>query len=409
MRLLRFALCVACLSFAGLRAAEEEKQQPEEIPDFNQLDEYTYVPKSTLSLASRFFLTGPKTVYSGQGAIPSPVNPGSDATVGIPNISRTYIDGQLDPDTRSIAVSNGVGETTSIPIASDGRTNYWSYDNQSQLLPNGDMVFHNYSGEVTDTGSHDTNGAPNLGLELLMDRDMGKLGKHMKWAITAGFSLGDIHSSTYASVPTTVTTTTDEYDLFGQVPPAAPYTSPNTISQAVLNSSGQVVSGTSSTSASQQADQTTLIGNLPLSRTTTVTYVDTTNRYFIEGAYYTLRIGPTLIMPIGAHFKFTMSAGPDIIYSGSELNIAENLLFATGEPAITELYQKENTKILPGYYVDVDVRYDLTETAGFYVGNIYQGGGGYSQTVPSGTGTSYNTRIDFSNQDGVKAGMTLRF
>ncbi len=52
---------------------------------------------------------------------------------------------------------------------------------------------------------------------------------------------------------------------------------------------------------------------------------------------------------------------------------------------VPQLYQKENTKILPGYYVDVDLRYDFTETAGLYVGNIYQGGGSYSQSVPSGT------------------------
>ncbi len=409
MRLLRFALCVACLSFAGLRAADkdEEKQAPDEIPDFNQLDEYTYVPKSTLSLASRFFLNGPKTSYSGQGSIPSPADPGSDSTTA--NISRSYIDGIVNPDTRSLSVSNGIGEVTSVPIASDGRTNSWAYENASQLLPNGDMTFHTFSGEVTDTSVHDTSGTPSLGLELLMDRDMGKLGKHMKWAVTVGFSLGDIHSSTYANVPTVLTTTTDEYDLFGQVPPAPPYASPNTISQAVLNSSGQLVSGTSSTSASQQADQTILLGNVPLSRTTVPTDVDTVNRYFIEGAYYTLRIGPTLIMPLGSHFKLSMSAGPDVIYSGSEFNVLENLVFETGEPPITQLYQKENTRIMPGYYVDVDVRYDLTESAGFYVGNIYQGGGGYSQSVPSGTGTSYSTRIDFSNQEGVKAGMTLRF
>ena len=228
MRFLRFALCVASLSFAGLRAADEEKQQPEEIPDFNQIDEYTYVPKSTLSLASRFFLNGPKTTYSGQGVIPSAVDPGSDYNV--PNVSHTYIDGTVNPDTRTVLISNGVGETTSSPIPPDGRTNSWSYDNASQLLPNGDLTFHTYSGEVTDTGIHSTTGTPNLGLELLMDRDMGKIGKHMKWAITAGFSIADIHSSTYASVPTQMTTLTDTYDLFGQVPPAPPYSSPNTVS-----------------------------------------------------------------------------------------------------------------------------------------------------------------------------------
>jgi hypothetical protein len=413
MRLLRSALCVACLSLGGLRAAdEEEKQQPEEIPDFNQIDEYTYVPKSTLSLSSRFFINGPKTTYSGQGAIPSPVNPGSDVTV--PNVSHTYVDGMVNPDTRSVPVSNGVGETTSVPIPSDGRTNSWSYQNASQLLPNGDMSFHAYSGEVTDTAAHPTVGAPNLGLELLMDRDMGKLGKHFKWAITAGFSIADIHSSTYSNVPTQLTTLTDTYDLFGQVPPAPPYSSPNTVSQTVINSSGQAVSGGSSTTPTQEVDQTILLGNIPLNRT--VTTLDTTsiNRYFIEGAYYTLRIGPTLIMPIGSHWKLSVSVGPDIIYAGSELNVLENLTFEEGEAPITELYQKENTKILPGYYGDIDVRYDFTETAGFYLGAIYQGGGSYSQVVPSGdgpngSGAAYSSRIDFANEEGVKAGLTVRF
>ncbi len=408
MSFLRFALCIACLSFAGLRAADEEKQQPEEIPNFNQLDEYTYQPKSTLSLGSRFFLNGPKTRYSGQGAIPSPADPGSDPTIG--NVSRSYIDGIINPDTRSISVSTGVGELTNVPIAPDGRTNSWSYENANQLLPNGNMTFHTYSGQVTDEGIHSSSGTPNLGLELLMDRDMGKIGKHMSWAFTVGFSIADIHSSAYASVPTVMTTTTDTYDLFGQVPPPPPYTSPNTISQSVLSSGGQTVSGTTAgTTTSQQADQTTLIGNVPLNRTVVPTNVDSENRYFIEGAYYTLRVGPTLIIPFGQHFKLSLSAGPDVIYSGSEMNVLESLTFDPNEAPITDLFQKENTKIMPGYYVDVDMRYDFTDTAGFYVGNLYQGGGGYSQAVPSGTGTAYTSRIDFGNQEGVKAGLTVRF
>src|ERR1700683_4284389 len=111
MRILRLALSVACLSVAGLRAADEdEKQQPEEIPDFNQIDEYTYVPKSTLSLASRLFLTGPKTTYSGQGLIPSGQGPRGSY---VPNISHTYYDGSVSPDTRTSVSTNGVGETVS--------------------------------------------------------------------------------------------------------------------------------------------------------------------------------------------------------------------------------------------------------------------------------------------------------
>jgi len=57
----------------------------------------------------------------------------------------------------------------------------------------------------------------------------------------------------------------------------------------------------------------------------------------------------------------------------------------------------------------VDVRYDVTESAGFYLGGLYQGSGGYSQSVASGPGTAYSTKIDFADQDGVKGGFTFRF
>jgi hypothetical protein len=399
-----------------LRADDEDNKGPvpEEIPNFNQLDEFIYVPRSTLSLGSRLLLNGPKTTFAGQGAIPS--NLGTLASPEIPNVSRTYADGTVEPDTRTITVNSGVGENTTVPISPDGRTNTWSYDNNSQLLPNGDIAFHTYSGEVTDTGDRSVDAEPSLGMELILDRDMGNVGKHMKWSFTAGFSIADIHSGTYANVPTALTTTTDTYDLFGQLPPNAPFTSPGAVSQTALNSSGQSVGGSSATTT-QEATETILIGNRPIQNlpgtnfgeTVVTTQVESVNRYFIEGAYYTLRVGPTLIMPFGQKFKLTISAGPALIYAGSEYNVLEDLVLATGEPTLTQLYQKENTKILPAYYVDVNLRYDLTDKAGFYVGGLYQASGSYSQSMPSGSNTAYTTKVDFAGEEGVKGGLTVRF
>ena len=424
MRLLCLALCLLCLPIVGLRAAgddkEDEKQAPEEIPDFNQLDEYVYVPRSTLSLGTRFLLRGPKTTYSGQGVIPSTVNPGDNSTVNIPNISRTYIDGTVSPDARTVSQSTALGGSIAVPIQSDGKTDTWSYNNSNgsllwnygtssnQLLANGDIAFHAYAGNVTDTASHSINGESNAGVELILDRDMGKLGKRFSWSLTAGFSIADIHSSVYLGVPTTLTTLTDEYDLFGQIPPAAPYASPTSSSQTVYNSAGVAVAGSGSSTQTQSVNQVILLGNVPLSRTITNTDITTTNRYFIEGAYYTLRMGPTIDMPVWNHFKLNVSAGPMLIYSGSILNVLSDLNIATGEN-FTDLYTKENSKILPGYYVDVDLQYQLTDTAGFYMGGVFQSAGSYKQTVPSGTSTAYTSTIDFGSQEGVKGGLTVRF
>jgi hypothetical protein len=415
MRFLLLALCAACLPAAALRAADsdEQKAAPEEIPNFNQLDEFVYVPKSTLSLGTRFFLHGPKTTYWGQGTNPSPVNPGGDNTLSVGNISRTYIDGTVEPDARTVTQNAGLGGEVSVPISPDGRTNTWSYDNASQLLPSGNMSFHTYSAEVTDQADHGVNGAPNAGLELILDRDMGNLGKKLKWSFTVGFSIADIHSSSFLSVPTNVMTVTDTYDLFGQVPPAPPYNSPNTVSQTVYGAGGTVQSGSTTTTATQSVVQQTLLGNKPISRDTQVVATDTQNRYFNEGAFYTLRFGPTLQMPMGKHFKLTVSVGPAAIYLGSQINVLETLVI-NPTTTFTDLYQKENSKLLPAYYGEANLEYQLTDTAGFYVGAIYEGAGSYTQSVPSGTsasgaGLSYSSRLDFGNQEGLKGGMTVRF
>jgi hypothetical protein len=399
----------------GLRADDEEQKPiPEEIPNFNQLDEFIYVPKSTLSLGDRVLLVGPKATYGGQGALPSGL--GNLVSPQVPNVSRTYADGTVGVDSRDILVSSGFGQAYEQPIPSDGRTDTWSYNNNNQILPNGDIAFHIYSGEVTDTGAHDANSTPSLGLELVLDHDMGNLGKHMKWSFTAGFAINDIHSGTFASVPTTLTTITDTYDLFGQVPPPAPFSSPGAVTQTAVNSSGVTVGGSTATTT-QEANQTILLGDRPIQNlpgtnygeTVTTAQVLSENRYFIDGAYYTLRFGPTLMVPMGNHFKLTLSAGPALVYSGSEYNVLEDLVNATGEPELTQLYQKENSKLMPGYYVDVNLRYDLTEKAGFYVGGIYQAAGSYTQSVSSGMGTTYTSKLDFGSEQGVKSGLTVRF
>ena len=304
MRFLRFALCVACLPLAGLRADDEDNKGPvpEEIPDFNQLDEFIYVPRSTLSLGTRLLLNGPKTTYSGHGIIPSGV--GALANPEIPNVSRTYQDGSVSADSRTINTNSGVGENTLVPIAPDGRTNTWTYDNNSQIQPNGDIAFHTYAGEVTDTGQRSIDAESSVGMELILDRDMGTLGKRFKWSITAGFSIADIHAGTYANVATNLTTVTDTYDLFGQVPPPAPFSSPGAISQTVYGTGGTIVSGSSTTTASQSVTQQILLGNQPLNRQVTTVDTTTVNRYFTEGAYYTLRMGPMLTIPWGSNWLY---------------------------------------------------------------------------------------------------------
>src|SRR5581483_10893539 len=68
MKHFRFALIVFALALGIVRVCaqdeEERKAPPIEIPDFSNLDEYIYVPQSTVTLGFRH-LSGPKMKFSG--------------------------------------------------------------------------------------------------------------------------------------------------------------------------------------------------------------------------------------------------------------------------------------------------------------------------------------------------------
>src|SRR5437762_5852653 len=100
MKYLRFAL-LAYASTLGLGFGQEEEKRapPIEIPDFSNLDEYIYEPKSTVRFGFRY-LRGAKTTFSGHGTIPSPEDPG--AAIGA-NLTRVYHDGAVRPDSRTVA------------------------------------------------------------------------------------------------------------------------------------------------------------------------------------------------------------------------------------------------------------------------------------------------------------------
>ena len=55
---------------------EERRAPPIEIPDFSNLDEYIYEPRSVLAFGFRY-IGGAKTSFSGTGRIPSPEDPGA--------------------------------------------------------------------------------------------------------------------------------------------------------------------------------------------------------------------------------------------------------------------------------------------------------------------------------------------
>lgn len=416
MKLLRLALFLSVASLCPVWAQDEQaKQPPEEIPDFSNLDEYIYQPKNTATFGFRY-ISGVKTSFSGNGTINAP-EAATDAITR--NIGRIYHDGSVLADARTQTVDNGDGTTSTAPIVPDGKTNSWSYNNSAQLTSDGYIRFNNYSAQTLDSGFHNKTAKGNAGMELTMARDMGNIGKHLSWKIFGGFSVNDIQSSTRSAVKANVTTVTDTYDLFGQTPPAAPYSAPTSTTQTVVDSSGNTVLNSSGTAVTSTVDTSTLIGNVPLSRSTTsaIDTVTVVNGWKLHGAYATFRVGPTLVYNINDHLHFSVSVGPALIYAGSTYTVDEVLSPADGNQIIDTL-NTTTSKLLVGYYGDATLQYDITERTGLYIGAFYQNAGSYTQTddktvdsngnITTGLGT-YTTHVDFNGQQGFRTGLSFKF
>ncbi len=422
MKHLRLAL-VAFASMVGLAHAQDDEARrapPVEIPDFSNLDEYIYEPKSTLTFGVRY-VSGAKIGFAGGvGQILSRNEPG-EAT-GTDAI-RIYHDGAVQPDARSVGrvddqgqpvVNPDTGLQYFDPITPDGRTNTWNYTDLSQRSREGFVAFRDYSAQIMDPTTRSEESNSTMGVDLAMHRDMGKLfGGRMAWTLSAGMSINDIAADTSGAVSARLDTLTDYYRFYpqpGRSLPDPPYSAPSSISEAVLDSEGNpVINEIDGSTQVITTDTTVLLDNQPAERINTSVITDTNvlNRWKVKGAYYTFRAGPTVWIPITTRLRATVSVGAALVYSGSTYTVTETLIPEVGTE-ISETESSEDYKLLPGYYADATLQFDLTERAGFYAGAIYQSAGSYTQAVENGV-TNYTTKIDLSNQNGVRAGMSIRF
>jgi hypothetical protein len=423
-RLALAALLLVPASALFVRAEDDDdKEKPDDIPNFGNLDEFIYQPKSNATLGERF-ITGVKASFRGGSHIAAPeAVPVQNGTGFI----RTYHDGFLDPDTRTVTEVNPNGVTTAVPITPDGKTNTWSYDTNgqinaagtgttSQLTPDGYMQFHVYSADTSgNTGIYSKQAKGTTGVELATSRDLFRLGKHATLGWFGGVSLNDIQASRFSTVNANITTVTDTYNLFGQAVPNGPYQAPSSIQQNIILNGVDVVDQYGN-NIIQKVDTTVLIGNQPLNRTTTVAAdaTEVTDHWKLHGAYLTLRTGPQFTYKFNEHLKLVLSGGPALIAASSTYTVNEAFTPNTGGQ-IVATYQDIEDKYIPALYADATVEYDLNDKAGFYLGAFYQDAGHYTQSIDgyanlSATSNgSFSTKVDFNGQDGVRGGMSFKF
>lgn len=376
---MKFPRPVLYLVFASVAAAQSGE---DEIPIFD-LDDYLITPKMTLGVGFRG-LTGPKVNFkSGAGVVNSIRSTQDHGDLTSTGIIRNYHDGFVALDRRLDADENPVN---------DGQTNTWRFVDERQLTADGYVTMSTYRADIFDGASRERDGGNSFGAELMVSRDMGKLGGRMEWRLFAGLSINDVNVSTRDSLLAEVTRLTDFYFLNGAELPFVPYTAPSVTTDA----DGNIV------------NTTVLLGQAPNSRVTTVTNdVEVNSFWKLKGSFLTVRLGPSVSYMVKDNIRLSLSAGPAFAYVGTNYTVEQSFLPDTSD-AITTATTEMDDDFLTGYFVDATVEYLLTERAGLYMGAFYQSTGTYEQSLAA-TGVNYTARLDMRSMQGLRAGLNYRF
>ncbi len=412
-----FGLCAGLLLYSTAVAQEEEQRaRPQvDIPDFSNLDEILYEPKSTMALSLRY-VGRAQAVFRGLGTIES----AHEASDLVSDVTRTYDNGSVGVDTRT----DGEGGR----IANDGRTNTWNFQKGSQITADESSVVFNAYSSISEGASTQARGKPAVGVDFEHAREFGKFGvnKHGRaawtWGALWGAGLSDINAKSRETIHARLNSITDTYSLLGAAPPTltavdsdgdgtsdrdgsgniitSGYSSPSSTSETVTNADG--------TTTTYTIDTTILLANLPDSRTTQSVSqgarVD--GIWQIKGAGLNFRAGPWLRWQPLEKIAVRVSGGGTLSLLGMAMRYDERLVVDNTSSTISDTDSGEvETLTMGGIFGGVDLEWWLTERAGFFGAGYYES---YSKTTELTTG-GRTGEIKFSGGLGVRAGMTYRF
>ncbi len=359
--------------------------------DEDEMDYFPLVPTgNTLQFGLRY-IGGPRVSFGQLGSVPMPGTISIGDPTGAEN--RVYNDGSVLVDSRKDANGNPV---------SDGLTNYWTYNFDSQVTSAGDIAFHAYSADTLGAGLS-AKRSNSSGWELQIGKVLGKLGGKVEVSLVGGFSFNSIQAKISSSVPATLTTVTDVYPLYGQSVPAAPYSAPSVSNQYVYDANGNPVLNSDGTPKTNPVDTSTILGNQP-TRTTTTSTTNVQGYWQIKGAYYTFRLGPMFRFPLTERLKLSLGVGAALAYVGTEYIAQESVDLTDVMTPLQTANVDTHNKMLPAYYADADAEYWLTERTGLYLGASFQKSGSVNQTLDGRTAV-----IDLGSTYGIQSGFTLRF
>lgn len=411
-RTLRLATLLSASAAGALAQPDDERSRAFDILSRDSSE--WYVPKSQISFGLRVLSSGASVRFGNLGTVPS-IRELPGGTAG--NVDRIYDNGAIGADGLRPNEVDASGRQTSTPggryqttatidgvtrVTGDflsftpGQSRSWTYRNANQATVPGHVSFSAYSATSDGATASDEQG-PTGGVDVQLARMLGRGAGRFQFSLVAGVSLSDISAKAGGLVTSTLHTRTDTFAMGdGGLAPPAPYTAPSFTD--FIDASGQTVSGgfESTRPISQTASASTV--------TSLAGGASVQGNWQIKGAYFLLRLGPSIRTQLTNRIGLNASAGVAGAYTGSRYISVETIQLPDVVDPVTVTDENTATRFLGGFYADVNLDWMLNERTGLFGGVSMQQLGDYSQSVRGRT-----AKIEMGSAVGFRGGVNIRF
>lgn len=380
--------------------------QPTDFPGFRRPD-----PLWSVSVGGRYHSGGAGVEFGNLGVIP--------VTAAALDQNRNYVNGLVTLDALRQAERNAAGNQTSTPggryqtTTTDADNNVsvtgdfvsftpgfardWAYSDASQVGADGRIAFDRY-GAVSRGGTvAATESDSSVGFDLDMTRRLGKLGTRWEWGITGGLGLSEVRAESTGTVVSDLRRLRDFYVVRDGVAPDAPYDAPTFIDLANPDGTVLVANGFETTRPLSQDPVAREDGIVPGGTTIN-------GRWKVDGAYFLVRLGPSLRGRLTERLGVSFSAGLAAGYVGTTFSAEESFQPPGATQPANYTAEDDGNDLLVGFYGSANVEFWITPATGLYVGASFESLDTYDQSLEG-----RRVKIDIGEGVAVRAGIVYRF
>ncbi len=289
----------------------------------------------------------------------------------------------------------------------DGATRNWAYNQPGQTnSTNGTVDMSIYS--VAPSGSvAEAESDGSAGVELQFAHVIKRY-KRFEWGINFSAGASEINAKTRKRIGANLITTTDRYSLL----PGSSFENYAYFDSSTHNDTVTVDTGLLDTTGAPITYDYLAEKNHLLSRNAqrildgaiTPNGANVDGYWQVKGAYYMLRLGPVVRVPIAKKWTVSASAGGALAFVGSRFIVDEYIDLPDVVGPIRFQGEGDEKAMVGGYYADVNIERWLTVRTGFFAGYSVEKMGTFTHEF-----AGRKAEVDLGTSGGFRFGIITRF